>query len=557
MSGGPANRIPDNPNDPRPKHGTKEYWAWYGRNKSKQSKERKALRALYRARGVSREMSDQRIDRALEFEKKTVDKEHKEAIASADVEEWVRGKLEKRLDPNQLGMSRWWTQVQHKYRIAVVNASRQIGKSFWALNHALAYAMTNPGAQVKYGATTAKQARTIIRPHFNVLLSDCPDKLKPKWVAEDSLYYFPHNNATISILACDEGYAESSAGQHAHLFIIDEGGQVDNLEFIVRDIALPMTLNTKGRVIIFSTPARSKGHSFKSFCDEAMARGTYLKRVIYDNPRLSKEEIQELCDAAGGKDSTTWRREYLVEHVTDEDTAVVPEATSERLLGITLTDDVIKSTRSSFIDRYVVVKPGWNPNVTGALFAHFDFGKQRMVIEDELVLPKMDSLVLAEQLSLKCGALWGEMKPFRLLGPVDDKLIVEMNEQKWSFSSMPEQTADVDIGRLRHSITHRRGTKLYIHERCDITRRQLENAVWDKSRKRFEHSKVDGRYELTSAAIYFRRELNERHNPTPRGLEHHPAVGLVIDDSNDRRQTPMAKSMRQVFGRRVNQRPMF
>lgn len=485
-----------------------------------------------------------REERLKEVEQDLINTAHEEALKTGVAHDWVREHLDKRLDSNQLSMSRWWGQVQHRHRISVVNASRQIGKSRWAVTLALSFAITTARAQVKYGATSKIQARGIIKPHLDVLLEGCPKELMPIWDDADSCYFFKHNGARLTIIACDAGKVESIAGQHAHLFLIDEGGAVDNLDFVVKDIALPMTLNTNGRIIIFSTPARSKGHSFKSYCDAAKEAGTYLERQIFDNPRISDEEIRDHCVAAGGATSTTWRREYLVEHVTDEETAVLPEATNEQLQLITLSDEVLSATRSPFVDRYVVVKPGWNPSSTGVLLGHFDYRLKRAVIEDEVVIKKMDSVLLNQQLGEHMGSTWGDgAKPYRCLGPIEDKLLVEMHSLGWRFASPQTDLTDVDINKLRHSITHVRGPKLYIHERCSVTKRQLENAVWDKRRKAFEPSKDDGRYELVTAAIFFRRELNERHDPTPRGLAAHPALGLTIPLGEPSRHAQLARSV--------------
>lgn len=432
-------------------------------------------------------------------------------------EKWTPELLAKPLDFNQRGMSSWWDSIRDKYKLAVVNASRQIGKSFWACTLVVMAALLNPGWQIKYGAKTQKHARGFILPHFRYLRSLLPEDVRDsmRWSAEDQNYTFD-NGSTITIAGCDKQYAEALTGQHAHLFIIDEGGAIRDLDFIVNDIALPQTLNTGGKLVIFSTPARTPGHSFKKYCDDTKAHGTLLERQIFDNPRLSDATIREYCELAGGVDSTQWKREYLVQHVTEASAAVCPEATPLRMQRITITETNLVSTRSPSIDSYIVVVPQWNPNFTGALWAHWDFARNRLVVEDELLVPKLDTEELALAMREKTEALWGaEHRVFRVVAPnVEDDLICEMSDNGWSFTGTSMKDFDTSNQKLRHSIKHRSGKPaLWIHERCGDLRRQLENAVWsDKKRREIEASRMDGSYPLLLAAVVLREDMQERHD---------------------------------------------
>lgn len=458
------------------------------------------------------------------------------------VADWKPELLTQALDPNQRGMSSWWESIRDKYSLAVVNASRQIGKSFWACVLVTLLALVNPGWQIKYGAKTQKHARAFIMPHFRVIKKMIPPHLQPKWVAEDQNYVFD-NGSTITIAGCDKRYAEALTGQHAHVFVIDEGGAIQDLEFIVREIALPQTLNTNGKLVIFSTPARTPGHAFKMFCDEAKENGTYIERQIFDNPRIGDAKIREMCKLAGGADSTTWQREYLVRHITEASAAVIPEATPLRLSRITMTETVLKATRSRFVDTFIIVVPEWNPHFTGVLWAHFDFPRQRIVIEDELLLRKLDSLDLAQALRERSEALWGDEKVHRVIAPtVDDDLIREMADLGWAFAGTGVKDFDMSNQRLRHSVTHRRGPSLWIHERCGDTRRQLEQGVWsDRKKREIESSKLDGNYPLLKAAVCLREDVNEKHDAM---------AGLYRSRFRPahREYTKTGKVMRKLFG---------
>jgi hypothetical protein len=468
--------------------------------------------------------------------------------------DWKPRSLEKRYDQNQRHMAAWLESVRDRYRLVVVNASRQIGKSFWLCVMMTIYGLENPGAQIKYGAKTQKHVRKIIKPHLRAIFRDLPEELRPEWSQEDGEYVFK-NDATITVAGCDKDYAEALVGQHAHLFIIDEGGAIKDLAYVVRDIALPQTLNTNGQLIIASTPARTGGHAYKSFCDEAKSHGTYIERDIFENRRISDNTIREMCELAGGPLSSTWRREYLVQHVTDESTAGVPEATRARLNAITVTDEQLRVTRSPWVDRYIAVMPMWNPNFTGVLWGHFDYRKNRMVVEDNYILRKMDSLLLTQVMAERSERLWGpEADVFRCIAPIDDALIVELADLGWQFVPTTVEISasggfgkniDTAMQKVRHSTTHRRGVPLFIHERCEDLKRQLENATWDATRKRFERSDLDGFYPLLTALVCWRQDMNEKHDPTPENAANRRAI---IHPDFGRARSAKHASVRKIFG---------
>ena len=281
-------------------------------------------------------------------------------------EAWSRGQLSWKYDTNQDGMAAIFHEAKKKTRIIVANCSRQIGKSVFALILCLEFALQNPGAQIKYAAQTAKQVRKILRPHMRLLLEDCPEELRPKLHSQDGEYRF-HNGSVITIAGVDRDNVETLRGQHAHFSVVDEGGMMGDLEYIIQGVLLPQTLNTNGHILVISTPAPTAGHHFKQLCDKAESEGALIERTIYDNPRLSDETIEEYKREAGGEDSTNWLREYLIQHVTDAASAVLPEAKKDRLKATTLVlkseDDV--SYRPSHFDTYVVLDPGWNPDFPG------------------------------------------------------------------------------------------------------------------------------------------------------------------------------------------------
>ncbi len=460
---------------------------------------------------------------------------------------WKRGQLAWKLDSNQAEMYAEYRAAEKDNRIIVANASRQLGKSWFALVLCLEFAIQNPGSQIKYAAQTAKQVRKILRPHLRALLEDCPEELRPKLHSQDGEYRFP-NGSVITIAGCDRDNVETLRGQHAHLAIVDEGGAFDDLDYVVRGVLLPQTLNTNGRIFIISTPAPTPGHAFKSFCDEAEATGALIERTIYENPRISDETIAELCAASGGEQSTTWRREYLVEHVTDEASAVFPEATRERLklttIKLAYPEDL--SYRPSHYDTLIWMDPGWSPDFCGILWAIWDFLNGRVIVEDEFIMRRMDTAAVAGVLRNKTDALWGQGHyPYQCVSDLDGRLLADLSKEGWNFVPTQKDNLDQAINHARLSISGQ-AIPFFTHPRCTGTRRQWENATWNKTRTKFTRSQLDGHFDLASCTIYGRRNLQPWHNPMPFAPHILKGHGFVIPE--DKVESGVAKAMRRMFG---------
>ncbi len=462
---------------------------------------------------------------------------------------WKRGQLSWKLDSNQSEMYEWFQEKRKTSRILVSNSSRQIGKSWFALVLCLEFAIQNPGSQIKYAAQTAKQVRKILRPHMRALLEDCPEELRPKLHSQDGEYRFP-NGSVITLAGCDRDNVETLRGQHAHLAIVDEGGAFADLDYVVRGVLLPQTLNTHGRILIISTPAPTPGHDFKAFCDEAEAEGALIERTIFDNPRISDGEIAELCAASGGEQSTTWRREYLVEHVTDEASAVFPEATRERLKLTTLklAHPADLSYRPTHYDTMIWLDPGWNPDFTGIQWAIWDFPNGRVVVEDDFIMRRLDTNTLAGVLRTRTDQLWGkDHHPYLCVSDLDGRLTADLAVHGWNFVPTQKDNLDQAINQARLSISGQ-SIPFLTHPRCTATRRQWENATWNKTRTKFNRSQLDGHFDLAATTIYGRRNLQPWHNPMPYAPQIKKGQGLIILD--DKKESGVGKALKKMFALR-------
>lgn len=398
-------------------------------------------------------------------------------------------------------------------RIIVIGCSRQLGKTYFLVTFAIEECNRHPNIIVKFVAPKAKDIKRIISPLVREITSDCPKELKPRFKEKENVYIFP-NGSEIQLAGTDNGHAESIRGNRAHLCIIDEAGFCDDLKYVVNSILMPTTTRTGGKIIMASTPSRSPDHEFMEFFREAEVENRLIKKTIYDNPQISPEEIDKIAENLGGKDSSEFRREYLVEVIVNEDDAVVPEFTSE------LQEQVIKDwPKAPFYDSYVSMDIG-GKDMTAILFAYYDFAQAKIIIEDECVFPKKPLTdQIAAQIKAKEAALWtnkyGEVKP-PLLRVADNNNIILLNDLgvKHGLTFVPtlKDNADAALNNMRMLL---KSGKIIINPRCKYLISHLKSAIWNKSKTSFARSLDKGHFDTVHALIYLCRNVNMNKNPYP------------------------------------------
>lgn len=427
---------------------------------------------------------------------------------------WRRGILHWKLDKNQVEMYDFSTNKPDK--IIVIGSSRQLGKTFFLTVLAIETCLKRPYQIVKFIAPKVKDIKRIISPLVREIMSDCPAELKPSFHSQDHIFKF-QNGSEIQLAGTDNGHAESIRGNKANLCIIDEAGFCDDLDYIVNSILLPTTTTTKGKIVMASTPSKTPDHPFMNFLKHAEAEERFIRKTIYDNPRLSPQDIEELANALpGGKDGTDFKREYLVEMIVSEDDAVVPEFNKD------LESEVVKSwNRPPYYDSYVAMDIG-STDLTVALFSYYDFITGKLIIEDEVVLQgkKMLTDSLAELIKLKESQLWthpqtGSIKE-PLLRIADNNNPILLNDltakHKITFVPTLKDNADAALNNMRMLL---KAGRIIINPKCKTLIYHLKSAIWNKSRSSYARSADHGHYDAVDALKYLCRNVNLNKNPYP------------------------------------------
>jgi len=452
----------------------------------------------------------------------TTEKKYDNVLSNISREEaisilWYKGNLSYLLDSNQLQI--YNTLKTTKDKIVVVASSRRLGKSWAMCVLAIETCLSKKNAIVKIVTPAQKDAKTIYRPLFREICTEAPEELRPVEKSSAGLWHFPGTNSVIMLAGSDNGRAESIRGGSADLCIVDEAGFCSDIDYIINSILIPTTTTTKGKIILASTPPKSPSHEFVKFVRQAEYAGTLIRKTIFDNPRLTKSDIDDLAVAVGGYESVTFKREYLAQILTDESSAVVPEFNEE------LQAKIVKEWPiPAHYDGYVSMDIGLK-DLTAVLFAYYDFKSSKLIIEDEFSIngQKFTTQALADNIRSKEATVFADSFTKEIKEPylrISDNNLIVINDlyQLHGLSFLPTRKDDKDaaLNNLRMLLADE---KIIIKPKCVNLIRHLRDATWNKSRKSFDRSPDNGHYDFVDSIIYLVRNIQWNKNPYPAGWD--------------------------------------
>jgi phage terminase large subunit len=455
---------------------------------------------------------------------------------------WRQGNLRWKLDKNQLEIYNFVNKTQEK--TIVIGSSRRIGKSYFLLTYAIEFCLKNPNSIVKFVAPTRQMVTSYIRPLFYEITVDCPKDVLPTYKTKENVYKF-YNGSEIQLAGTDNGNADRIRGGNAHLCILDEVGFIDDLDYVVNSVLLPTTTMTKGKIIMASTPPKSMDHPFIGFIKRAEEAGAYIRKTIFDNPRLTKEEIDDIAESVGGFDTVDFKREYLAELVVSEEDSVVPEFTRE------LESEIVKEViRPELVDTYVSMDIGGN-DLTVILFGFYDFMSATIVIQDELAFNrKVLTDEIASAIQNKELELWGYKAP--LLRVADNNNIILLNDlsAKHGLHFTPTMKDD-KLAQLNNMRILLKRKKILINPKCRTLISHLRGATWNKQRTSYSKSPDKGHYDALDALVYFVRNVNMNKNPYPENHNFSSSDYMIIKHNYQQPTTPFEHALVQRI-RRTN-----
>lgn len=425
---------------------------------------------------------------------------------------WRRGNLSFMWHKGQKKINELFEQTQQQ--LFVGNISRQWGKSFWAVSKAIGHCLQGEKRRVRYGTAFHTDLVEFILPTFELVLETCPVEIRPKYKIVGSKWMFP-NGSEIKLVGLDKN-PNSLRGNKLDMIILDEAGFVANLDYLYTSVIIPATTHRPDcKIIMISTPPSTPAHPYCDFIAKAEVEGSYAHLTIYDNPLINEETINRLMKESGGPFTTTWRREYLGELVTDSDLAIIPEWKDEFVV------DIPEDEYTKFYHRYVGMDLGVRLDFTAAIFGYWHFKMAALVIEDEYHIsgPSMNTENLVADLKAKEQELWGEIKPFRRIADNNWPLtLLDLSSiHNMPFISTSKDVLETMINELRLMVQNR---QVIVHPRCKYLIGCLKYGVWDIKRTKFSRSKVYGHFDHLAALVYLVRNLLKNSNPIPLDYGH-------------------------------------
>lgn len=426
---------------------------------------------------------------------------------------WYRGNLRFKLHAGQKLIDKAYTEATGQ--LFVGNCARQWGKSYWAVTKSGETAIKTPKSQIRYGAAFQSDLVDFIIPAYEKIFEDCPESIKPKFNRSKSRFVFP-NGSVIKLVGLDKN-PNGLRGNSLDLIIIDECGFVSRLDYLYKSVIIPATTHRPNcKVIMISTPPETPAHEFVDYCQKAEQEGGYAVFDIYKNPMIQQETIARLMKESGGEQSTTWKREYLCQFVTDQDLVIISEWDDKYV------QEVERDEYYQYYQKYAFMDMGRKDH-TALGFGYYDFSKAQMVIEDELTM--IGSLwtteTLKKDLLKKEKDLWGteeDGKPFKPYRRIADNnnphLIIDLaSMHDIYFIETDKESLEAMVNELRMFIGD---GKLVVHPRCRMLIGCLKYGVWDKKRREFARSKVYGHFDHLAGLIYLIRNLDKNTNPIPK-----------------------------------------
>lgn len=398
------------------------------------------------------------------------------------------------------------------------------GKSYTLCILAIEYCIKHPNSVVKYVAPTKDQVENIILPIIeNDILEKggCPQDLKPTYNRTKKQFNFS-NGSMIQIAGSESGNIDTLRGGFAHICILDEAQDISKLRYAISSVLAPTTLTTNGKILISGTPPQDNDHEFIEYIEECESRGTLIKRTIYDNPRLTKQQIQDQIDLIGGEHKEEFQREFLCKIIKSKSRSVIPEATDELLQII---------TKEWNLPQHYYAYTGLDiggKDWTVALFGYYDFLSDKIIIQDEIAIPgaEMKLNVLASEIKLREEQLWTNPLTNEFIKPrkrVSDHNLVVINEikrltsYKVLFDLADKREKMVGLNKLRVLLETE---SIIIDPRCVTLIRHLKNCKWasENNKDDFARSPDGSHYDAVDALLYLVKavESDQKKNPYPK-----------------------------------------
>lgn len=395
----------------------------------------------------------------------------------------------------------------------LLNCSRRLRKTSTSLIEAMQLVgLKKKNGLIRYAAPTRDMLVTIIEPLMEILCEDAPPDIKPIWKSSQHHYYFPSTGAKLFVAGCDNKKAIGRLrGRAADLCVVDEAQEIAHLKYLINDVLMPQLLGAKkarGPLWILLTPPKTPAHECLEYVQESKLSNSYAEFNIYEG-EYSEEVIEQFCKEAGGRESTTWLREYMCQFVVDSNFAIIPEWNDKYV------EQYIHDEFYNFYFKFEGMDIGVR-DLTPILFATYDFKRAKLYIEDEIFFngPQMTTDKIAVAVKAKEKELWGEKAPRLRVSDNNNLLFLQDLGILHGLHFAPTSKDELEtmVNELRLWVNSGR---IIVNPKCAQTIGCLKYGVWNDQRRDWERSTNYGHFDALAALMYMVRNIDHRTNPIP------------------------------------------
>lgn len=460
---------------------------------------------------------------------------------------WYQGDLEWKLDALQRQISAAVKANPHAKKICILS-SRQIGKSYWSVDHGLEFLIQREQAIARIVAPTLGNCHDIVNDNLVRITQDAPDGLINKRRSE--MRWEVSNGSSLRLGALDRAHVDDmNRGGNASLIIYEECGFVKGDDFLygVNSVLGPQLLRSNGREIFVSSPPEDPDHPLvtmiKPECEDL---GTFFSYTVFDSPSVPPEavieaatrsgckltepfilavkekmvtsaNVHEVADRTGTTLSEAFRREFLAEVIRPSNYMVVPDF-RDNITQVWEFDTPYSCKWSVTIDW------GGVKDMTVALLHTYDYISNMDMIRDERVFPAntptsriVEELRRAWESNYEIEARWAD---------VHGQTQVDLTQMGYIIG-IPQKSDW--LGTIQGLAVKFTQNRIVIDPRCKFLRRSLKAGMFNKNRTDFERSTALGHCDAIAALMYAVRS-QDRTNPYVNRPSHH-LVTLNKDDS--------------------------
>ena len=393
---------------------------------------------------------------------------------------WARGVLKWKLRPEQQVLRDMLEAAPTD--LCVFNISRRFGKSTTCSLYTVEQAYQKK-QKILYATAFLTDLENFIVPIFEWILSDCPENLKPQWMATKKEYRFP-NGSTIKLIGLDKN-ANSLRGNNIDIIVVDEAAFVTKLEYLYKSVIVPATMKRKFKLIFPSTPPESPEHFWSSeLINKAKAKSTYIEMTIDDISDLPPEERKRLLDEVGGEHSVTAQREFFCKILVDVTRSIAPSFTKSH----------IQEGIPNQVKWMLFGDAGGVRDKTVFLEVGYDHSTGKVIFKDEL---SFSNNTPTSHIVAAVKAKWPNNLTLILDAP--GQLLVD-----YSSLGLPAalpQKDDFAAGLLLLNNAFYNNSTI-INPACQLLIRTLEGGLLNKHRSDYERSDALGHCDSVAAAIY-------------------------------------------------------